>query len=154
MALEAGDAAYNDLVRCATEGRLKAGDRVLHNTGTAVDEGGTGVRCGAVVRVEEGGQLRVKYDTLDLDHGKYKSTEVLVDKDDNLSLAPPETDLKARDLVRVVFDGQCITGQKWQYGLVRYVHHKLLLDINLDGGEVARGLPAYAHEIQKVEREL
>ena len=24
--------------------------------------------------------------------------------------------------------------QKWQYGIVRYVHHKLLLDVNYDDG--------------------
>ena len=37
----------------------------------------------------------------------------------------------------------------WKYGVVRYVHHKLLVDINFDDEDTSRGLPAYAHEVQK-----
>ena len=39
--------------------------------------------------------------------------------------------------------------QVWKYGVVRYVHHKLLVDINFDDEDVSRGLPAYAHEVQR-----
>ena len=70
-------------------------------------------------------------------------------KMDKLSKAPPETTLKAGDLVRVAQDGQYIDGQRWCYGVVRWVHSKLLLDINFDDGDEPRGLPAYAHEVQK-----
>ena len=105
--------------------------------------------------------LCVCYDMLTVDgkNGKGKvvhpSKEMLVNKGDALSKAPPETDMKIGDLVRVPFDAEylpeIIAGQrrqKWQYGIVRYVHHRLLIDVNFDGGEVSCGLPAYAHEIQ------
>ena len=61
------------------------------------------------------------------------------------------TDIKTGDRVRVPFDAELIAGQKWQYGIVRYVHHGLLCDINFDGGEETRGLPAYAHEVQRID---
>ena len=59
--------------------------------------------------------------------------------------------MKLGDLVRVVYDCMHMPGQKWQYGKVRWVYHRLLVDINFDGGtEVARGLPVYAHEIRRL----
>ena len=74
------------------------------------------------------------------------------------SQAPPESDLKAGEWVRVVqkckhTDGEYAHGleYKWQYGVVRYVHSKVLVDVNFDGGEEARGLPIYAHEVQRCE---
>lgn len=162
-ALTVGDDEYHALVRCAYEGRLAIGDRVLHDTGVPVQEGGAGVRCGTVQRIE-GDAVVVRYDVLTVDgrNGKGKvvhpSKEVLVEKGNALSKAPPETDIKIGDLVRVPFDAEhlpeLITGerrQKWQYGIVRYVHHRLLVDVNFDGGEESRGLPAYAHEIQRLD---
>ena len=38
---------------------------------------------------------------------------------------------------------------KWQYGKVYWVHSKLLLDIEYEGGEKSKGLPAYAHEVRR-----
>ena len=35
--------------------------------------------------------------------------------------------------------------------LMRCVHSKVLVDVNFDGGEEARGLPIYAHEVQRCE---
>ena len=74
---------------------------------------------------------------------------MVIDKTDKLSKAPPETTLKAGDFVRVAQDCTYIDGQKWCYGVVRWVHSKLLVDINFDDGDEPRGLPAYAHEVQK-----
>jgi ribosomal protein S18 acetylase RimI-like enzyme len=101
----------------------------------------------------EGRRIRTKLDPLSLDAGSLVAKEVVIDDLTTLSKAPPETTLKPGDCVRVAQDGEYISGQKWQYGIVRYVHCKLLVDINYDGGlETSRGLPAYAHEIQRVNR--
>lgn len=147
--LEEGDAAYHELFRCAEEGRLRKGDRVLHDTGKPTDEGGDGIRPGTVVGVQDDSRLKVKYDVVKLDRRTLPAKEVVIDKTDKLSKAPPETTLKAGDFVRVAQDGKHIDGQKWCYGVVRWVHSKLLLDINFDDGDEPRGLPAYAHEVQK-----
>ena len=104
-----------------------------------------------MIGIEESGKVRIRYDKLHLDSGVHAAKDVMVNIGDNLSKAPPETHIKQKDLVRVAFDAEYISGQKWQYGIVRYVHHKLLLDINLDGCvEQIRGLPAYAHEVQLI----
>ena len=129
---------------------MRKGDRVLHDTGTPSDEGGDGIRPGTVVGVQDDdGRLKVKYDVMKLDGRMLPAKEVVINKMDKLSKAPPETTLKAGDLVRVAQDGQYIDGQRWCYGVVRWVHSKLLLDINFDDGDEPRGLPAYAHEVQK-----
>lgn len=129
---------------------MRKGDRVLHDTGTPSDEGGDGIRPGTVVGVQDDdGRLKVKYDVMKLDGRMLPAKEVVINKMDKLSKAPPETTLKAGDLVRVAQDGQYIDGQRWCYGVVRWVHSKLLLDINFDDGDKPRGLPAYAHEVQK-----
>lgn len=100
----------------------------------------------------DGEQVRVKYDPLHL-HGKPKmeSKQVDVKKSDGLSKAPPETDIKAGEIVRVVQEADHL-GEgvlKWQYGKVYWVHSKLLLDIEYEGGEKSKGLPAYAHEVRR-----
>ena len=189
------------------------GDRVLYDTGVAVDEGGEGYRLGKVLKVLDQGHLKIKLETLKLDKGTRPAKEIIVDKMDKLSqvecallcapllssalllrsallgsaltypprlasplllahllspplLSPPlissqaphESDLKAGEWVRVVqkckhTDGEYAHGleYKWQYGVVRYVHSKVLVDVNFDGGEEARGLPIYAHEVQRCE---
>ena len=33
--------------------------------------------------------------------------------------------------------------QIWQYGVVRHVYEKLLVDINYDGGETSRCIPSF-----------
>lgn len=163
--LEAGDAVYHDLYRCAEEGRLRVNDRVLHYTGTPVgEEGGDGYRPGTVVSLEPDGKLRIRYDAMHLGAPelnpetrkkvvptrKLPAREVLVGQADDLSQAPPETQIKKGDRVRVVQDANHIEGkQKWQYGRVYYCHNNLLLDIEYESGEWSYGLPAYAHEVQK-----
>ena len=64
--LEAGDAEYHRLCRYAEEGRLRVDDRVLHDTGKAVVDGGDGHRPGTVIAVEADGKVRVRYDALHL----------------------------------------------------------------------------------------
>lgn len=148
VALEEGDAAYHELFKYAEDGRLRKGDRVLHDTGKPASGGG-GIRPGTVVGVQADSQLKVKYDQLKLDGRTLAAKDVVIDKTDKLSKAPPETTLKAGDFVRVAQDCTYIDGQKWCYGVVRWVHSKLLVDINFDDGDEPRGLPAYAHEVQK-----
>ena len=152
LALEEGDEVCNELRRCAEEGRLAIGDRVLHDSGTPWDEGGDGIRPGTVQGIQPDGSIRVKFDAMHLDRCRLKSEEKIIDKLDNLSKAPPETSLKAGDWVRVAQDCKHINGMKWQYGRVRWVYHKLLLDVNYDGGhEFSRGIPAFAHEVQPAQ---
>ena len=142
VALEEGDAAYHELFRYAEEGRLRKGDRVLHDTGTPSDEGGDGIRPGTVVGVQDDdGRLKLKYDVMKLDGRTLPAKEVVIDKTDKLSKAPPETTLKAGDFVRVAQDGKHIDGQKWCYGVVRWVHSKLLLDINFATATSHAGCP-------------
>ena len=81
--------------------------------------------------------------------GRLPPKEVVIAVDDGLSKAPPETELRAHDQVRVVQSADSFEGYKWQYGVVRHVHGKLLIDINFDSGEYSRGLPCYAHEVQR-----
>ena len=84
-----------------------------------------------------------------------RGVEVEVDRKANVSKAPPETALKKGDRVRVAQDSVHLgeidgaPRQVWKYGVVRWVHHKLLVDINFDDEDVSRGLPAYAHEVQR-----
>ena len=143
LLLEVGDLKVDELQRCASEGRLRTGDRVLHDTGKAIDEGGDGHRPGTVVALEGEGKVRVRLDAMRLDKGPLVAKELVIDKLESLSKAPPETVLMAGDSVRVAQDAEHMAGFKWQYGIVRYVHHNLLVDINYDGGrETSRSLPA------------
>ena len=115
---------------------------------------------------EDDGRVRVKYDGMHLDasfdgdggdvaagkrpnSGRLPPKEVVIAIGDGLSKAPPETELKAHDQVRVVQSADSFEGYKWQYSVVRHVHSKLLIDINFDSGEYSRGLPCYAHEVQR-----
>ena len=96
-----------------------------------------------------------RYDLLKLGapQGTLKSKEVLIAKTDKLSKAPPETTLKKGDRVRVAQNADYLQGgrQKWQYGIVYYVHSKLIVHVKYEGGvEESKGLPAYEHEIQQV----
>ena len=73
---------------------------------------------------------------------------MVVDKANGVSKAPPPTALKSGNRVRVAQDANHIAGQNWQYGIVRHVYNKLLLDINYDSLEQSKGIPAYEHEVQ------
>ena len=61
---------------------------------------------------------------------KLPAKDVLIDPADGLSKAPPETDIKTGDRVRVALDADHFEDQqKWQYGRVYFCHSRLLLHI-------------------------
>ena len=81
---------------------------------------------------------------------KLPAKDVLIDPADGLSKAPPETDIKKGDRVRVALDADHFEDQqKWQYGRVYFCHSRLLLDIEFESGDKTYSLPAFAHEVQK-----
>ena len=59
--------------------------------------------------------------------------QVVLARTDKLYKAPPLTEFAAGDVVRVAHDASLIGGQAWQYGVVQWVHSRMLLNINYDG---------------------
>ena len=94
-------AGEKEMLRWASHGVTRV-RHVLHDTGKPV-AGGSGIRPGTVVGVQGDSQLKVKYDQLKLDGRTLAAKDVVIDKTDKLSKAPPETRENARPYSRSYF---------------------------------------------------